>query len=326
MSYLSRINRLRAALTVVASASQDEFHLAQNKAASALAADDHEDATRLGPAILDYALLFADDFRANPGDDAPRAIVGDKNIAAFAKQVAELTLERVNARHAAAAKASASRIYVQAYDANGQQTYKCCRSSADVHEDTRIMDAAIELVHARRRGVAISDKRLAELIEGRAEMPEDFPEGEPVDAEIGSPEHLAAIDYAVLLAMLGATDVQEAVNNAKKLLHVQAMVNTPETADFAAGVLLEAAHQRMRWGAKHDAGKAPEDWFWLLGYLSGKVLRALAAGDQDKALHHCISSAAALCNWHAAIAGDDTSMRPGIDPVAKGIEREGVPA
>lgn len=35
------------------------------------------------------------------------------------------------------------------------------------------------------------------------------------------------------------------------------------------------------------------------------------SGDTDKALHHTISSAASLANWHAAILGT-TNMRPGI--------------
>lgn len=81
------------------------------------------------------------------------------------------------------------------------------------------------------------------------------------------------------------------------------IINTPETADFMAGVPIEAAHQRERWGAAHDAGKAPEDWFWLLGYLGGKALAAAKAGDLEKAKHHTISTAAALANWHAALVG-----------------------
>ena len=91
------------------------------------------------------------------------------------------------------------------------------------------------------------------------------------------------------------------------------IINTPETADFMAGVPIEATHQRERWGVNHDAGKTPEDWFWLIGYLAQKVLRAQNAGDTDKACHHTISTAAALANWHAALTGVDTSMRPGID-------------
>lgn len=92
------------------------------------------------------------------------------------------------------------------------------------------------------------------------------------------------------------------------------IINAPETADFMAGVPIEAAHQRERWGNAHDAGKTPEDWFWLIGYLAQKALRAQNAGDVEKACHHTISTAAALANWHAAIAGVDNAMRPGIEP------------
>ncbi|MNQ88067.1 hypothetical protein D3C85_1033170 [compost metagenome] len=93
-----------------------------------------------------------------------------------------------------------------------------------------------------------------------------------------------------------------------------ALIDSPELHDFAKGVTLEAAHQRNRWGSEHDAGKEPQDWFWLVGYLAGKALRAHAVGDTEKALHHTISTAAALNNWHASITGADTSMRPGVDP------------
>jgi hypothetical protein len=99
------------------------------------------------------------------------------------------------------------------------------------------------------------------------------------------------------------------------------LLNTPELHDFAKATVLEAAHQRERYGAEHDGGKAPSDWFWLLGYLSGKALAAALAGDIAKALHHCISSAAALANWHAALLGVSTTMRPGIEPP----EGEGAP-
>ena len=65
-------------------------------------------------------------------------------------------------------------------------------------------------------------------------------------------------------------------------------------------------------GSEHDAGKAPADWFWLVGYLAGKALHAHAAGDTTKAEHHIITTAAALANWHLAMFGK-TDMRPGID-------------
>lgn len=88
-------------------------------------------------------------------------------------------------------------------------------------------------------------------------------------------------------------------------------LNTPELIDFAAGTISEAAHQRERWGSAHDAGKTPADWFWLVGYLAGKALHGHTAGDRPKALHHTISTAAALANWHGAILGTH-DMRPGL--------------
>lgn len=103
------------------------------------------------------------------------------------------------------------------------------------------------------------------------------------------------------------------MNARSEVARLGALVNTPELVDFARAVRLEAVHQRERWGTDHDGGKTPADWFWLLGYLSGKALAAHLAGNHEKALHHTISSAAALANWHAAILGK-TNMRPGIEP------------
>jgi hypothetical protein len=95
---------------------------------------------------------------------------------------------------------------------------------------------------------------------------------------------------------------------------LRALIDSPQTEDFLTAVKLEAAHQVSRWTHEHDAGKTPADWFWLLGYLSGKALAAAVKGDREKALHHTISSAAALMNWHRALSGADNRMRPGIDP------------
>jgi hypothetical protein len=97
---------------------------------------------------------------------------------------------------------------------------------------------------------------------------------------------------------------------------LRALVNTPELNDFSKGVVLEAQHQRDRWGVDHDAGKSAFDWFWLIGYLAQKAADASVRGDADKAKHHTISTAAALANWHAALNGDHARMRPGIAPPA----------
>lgn len=104
---------------------------------------------------------------------------------------------------------------------------------------------------------------------------------------------------------------------AAEITRLTALLNTPEVEDFAKGAVLEAAHQRERWGSEHDAGKQPLDWFWLIGYLAQKAATAQMAGDTEKALHHTISTAAALANWHLAISGRDTAMRPGIEPPAQ---------
>ena len=79
------------------------------------------------------------------------------------------------------------------------------------------------------------------------------------------------------------------------------LLDTPLYEDFSEAVKREAAHQANRWGTKHDARKEPADWFWLIGYLAGKCLAACIAGNTDKALHHTISTAAVLCNWHKHI-------------------------
>jgi len=103
------------------------------------------------------------------------------------------------------------------------------------------------------------------------------------------------------------------------------IINTPETADFMAAVPIEAAHQRERWRAAHDAGKTAFDWFWLIGYLAQKAASAAVLGDVRKAKHHTISTAAALANWHAALEGADSTMRPGlskeIQDAADGVMR-----
>ena len=90
---------------------------------------------------------------------------------------------------------------------------------------------------------------------------------------------------------------------------LRTLLNTPELHDFAKAVVLEAAHQRERWGSDHDAGFTDLDWFWLLGYLAQKVCYPGATREQK--LHRIITVAAAAANWHAALEGK-TTMRPGI--------------
>ena len=82
------------------------------------------------------------------------------------------------------------------------------------------------------------------------------------------------------------------------------ILNTPKYDPFFDAVKAEAMHQDWRWPVEHDADKQPQDWFWVLGYLQGKALRACLDGDKRKALHHTISSAAVLAHWHQAIQAE----------------------
>ncbi len=87
-------------------------------------------------------------------------------------------------------------------------------------------------------------------------------------------------------------------------------INTPDIKDFLISVEKEAQHQRARWGVEGDGGKEDADWFWLLGYLAGKAFRPESL---KKQLHHIITAAASLLNWHAHKIGTYNKMRPGKD-------------
>ncbi len=130
----------------------------------------------------------------------------------------------------------------------------------------------------------------------------------------------SAQSASVLAKAIGRHAAQLEAENAElraRLLELESRINTPHTGDWFDAVRLEAAHQVERWGTKHDEGKTPADWFWLLGYLSGKALASAISGDVEKAKHHTISSGAVLLNWFRRLAGDSSDMRPGIaDPEA----------
>ncbi|WP_428968241.1 hypothetical protein ACQR50_10315 [Sphingomonas sp. Xoc002] len=132
------------------------------------------------------------------------------------------------------------------------------------------------------------------------------------DAHLVIAERRNAARADAILSTLSADAIRQGEGSLRDEIRSE-IINTPETADFMAGVPLEAAHQRERWGVSHDGGKTPFDWFWLIGYLAQKAASSQVAGDMDKALHHTISTAAALANWHAQISGR-TDMRPGIGP------------
>lgn len=94
---------------------------------------------------------------------------------------------------------------------------------------------------------------------------------------------------------------------------LRALINNPHTEEFLSAVQYEAAHQRYRFGEAESRQKSAENWFWLIGRLVGKCLRAVITGDREKALHHTISSAAALANWFEAIKHDKSGSGQGLD-------------
>ncbi len=85
-----------------------------------------------------------------------------------------------------------------------------------------------------------------------------------------------------------------------RLANIVAAINSPLTANFIEGVKREAAYQRKLYD-QSDREKLPADWFWTLCFLATKAHEAARRGDKDKALHHTISSAALLLNWHASL-------------------------
>ena len=104
---------------------------------------------------------------------------------------------------------------------------------------------------------------------------------------------------------------------------LHALINNPQTSEFLAAVQAEAAYQRQKWGEPHDRQKSAENWFWLVGYLAGKALRAAITGDKFKARHHTISSAAALANWFEAIGQDESGTGVGLDSDIKPVSEGG---
>lgn len=133
------------------------------------------------------------------------------------------------------------------------------------------------------------------------------------------PPSLAIQGFAKRLNHLQATwsplhaPMQLSQDILRETMRLHNHINSAHTDDFLEAVRLEAVHQVERWGADHDAGKEPADWLSLVCYLAAKCLAACLIGKREKALHHTISTAAALLNWHRAIKTGSSRMRPGYE-------------
>lgn len=86
----------------------------------------------------------------------------------------------------------------------------------------------------------------------------------------------------------------------QEVYRLSGLINQPSIEDFLESVKLEAAHQ-IEHRDIEDRNKNPFDWFWTCGYLCQKAAHAAEHGDLDKALHHTISTAALMANWHRII-------------------------
>ncbi len=122
-------------------------------------------------------------------------------------------------------------------------------------------------------------------------------------------ENIAANSTDPESRLLASAVLNEEEDRYKEQNEALVKLHKPILMDFFGGTKIEMSHQVERWGRTHDRNKAPQDWFWLLGYLAGKANAAATLGDRDKALHHCISSAAVLGHWHAAIKSGTKSLK-----------------
>jgi hypothetical protein len=148
--------------------------------------------------------------------------------------------------------------------------------------------------------------KLAGAEERVRELEERLPQYVPIKRVEFIEEKLAAMTkerdaLKSELALLPTNHVdytEQIANLTAALGRTREKVNTPEVHDFVAGVEREAAHQRERWGDDHDKAKTPEDWLWALAFLATKATQAARYGDREKYLHHIITAAAMLANWH----------------------------
>lgn len=113
------------------------------------------------------------------------------------------------------------------------------------------------------------------------------------------PRNLTASELAWNIGqnVLPDAHIREALAELERRAQAYDRIDTPEIDDFLEAVRNEALHQRTR--DVHDERKTAADWFWTLGYLMGKALHDV----KGKRIHHIITSAALLLNWHSQETG-----------------------
>jgi hypothetical protein len=91
------------------------------------------------------------------------------------------------------------------------------------------------------------------------------------------------------------------------------LLGSMEIHDFLRGVHIEAVRQA---DARYET--VPVDWGQLSKKRIDRAYAELQAGNQDKALEHCIEAAAALYNWHCAVRHADIRLAPGRSNIRSG--------
>ncbi len=111
-------------------------------------------------------------------------------------------------------------------------------------------------------------------------------------------EHASSLDQ-VTARIINTLEKHGVVGRAELVSDLlDAVLDVPIYYDFAHAAVQEAAHQKKRWGAAHDASKTDSDWFWLFGHLIGKIVNK-SDNTREKKLHRIITIAAIAANWHA---------------------------
>ena len=95
------------------------------------------------------------------------------------------------------------------------------------------------------------------------------------------------------------------------------LLHSSEIHDFLRGVHIEAVRQVDALTTIRKGHMEAVDWFAMANQFTAHAQLEYRAGNLDKALQHCISSAAAAYNWHCAIRGADIHLAPGRSDIRK---------
>lgn len=97
----------------------------------------------------------------------------------------------------------------------------------------------------------------------------------------------AMSEYASLQSTAKEERIKELAGEVERL---NGLINNPIVKEFMDGVNNEIAHQYERWGDETEV--PPHHFAMVLGYLLGKLNKAIFDKDAEKFIHHIITCAA----------------------------------